>query len=100
MKYSLVFLALATQRHLRQDQGNRFTGQEAKIEKHKTNIGCKLKLLLFSLGKTHNILESGNVLAINCHRQAPSTIVNQIDILQLQVEERSKEGHFKTDITK
>ena len=44
---------------------------------------------------------SGNLLAINCHREALSTIVSQIDILKLQVvEERYKAGVSEEDITK
>ena len=44
---------------------------------------------------------SENVLAINRHREALSTIVNQIDILKLQVvEERFKAGDSEEDITK
>ena len=65
--------------------------------KLKTDIGGKLKLLLFTLGKTQGM--SGNVLAINRHREALSTIVSQIDILKLQiVEERFKEGDSEEDI--
>ena len=45
------------------------------------------------------MLESGNVLAINRHCEALSTIVSQIDILKLQiVEERFKEGDSEEDI--
>ena len=59
----------------------------------------EVKLLLFTLGKTQGVLEYGNVLAINRHREALSTIVGQIDILKLQVvEERFKEGDSKEDI--
>ena len=69
------------------------------MEKLKTDIGGKLRLLLFTLGKTQGMLESGNVLAINRHREALSTIVSQIDILKLQVvEERFKEGDSEEDI--
>ena len=71
------------------------------MEKLKTDIGGKLKLLLFTLGKTQGVLESGNVLAItgNCHREALSTIVSQIDILKLQVvEERFKKDDSEEDI--
>ena len=57
------------------------------METLKADIGGKRKLLVFTLGKTQDILESGNVLAINLHREALSTIVNQIDILKLQVVE-------------
>ena len=71
------------------------------MEKLKTDIGGKLKLLLFTLSKTQGVLESGNVLAINRHREALSTIVSQIDIWKLQViEERFKEGDFEEDIAK
>ena len=55
------------------------------MEKLKADIGGKLKLLEFTMGKTQDILKSGNVPAINCHHEALSTIVNQIDILKLQV---------------
>ena len=62
------------------------------MEKLRTDTGGKLKLLLFTLGKTQGVLDSGNVLAINRHREALSIIVSQIDILKLQtVEERFKE---------
>ena len=45
----------------------------------------EVKLLLFTLGKTQGVLEYGNVLAINRHREALSTIVGQIDILKLKL---------------
>ena len=94
-------LAFATQWHVRRDQEERFTGQEAEMEKLKADIGSKLKLLLFTLDKTQGVLESGNVLAINRHREALSTIVSQIDILKLEVvEERFKEGDSEEDIEK
>ena len=71
------------------------------METLKADSGGKRKLLVFTLGKTQDIQESGNVLAINRHREALSTIVNQIDILKLQVvEERFKEGNSEEDITK
>lgn len=71
------------------------------MEKLKADIGGKLKLLEFALGKTQGTLESGNVLALNRHREALSTIVNQIDILKLQIiEERFKAGESEEDITK
>ena len=71
------------------------------MEKLEPDIGGKLKLLVFTLGKTQGTLESGNVLAINRHREALSTIVNQIDILKLQiVEERFNAGDSEEDITK
>ena len=57
------------------------------METLKADSGGKRKLLVFTLGKTQDIQESGNVLAINRHREALSTIVNQIDILKLQVVE-------------
>ena len=61
------------------------------MEMLKADIGGKRKLLVFTLGKTQDVRESGNVLAINRHREALSTIVNKIDILKLQaVEERFK----------
>lgn len=67
------------------------------MEKLKTDIGGKLKPLLFALGKTQGVLESGNVLAINHLREPLSTIGSQIDILKLQlVEERFKEGDSKS----
>ena len=55
------------------------------MEKLQKDIGGKVKLLLFTLAKTQEILESGNVLAINCHSKALSTIVKQVDTLKLQV---------------
>ncbi len=68
------------------------------MEKCKTDIGSKLKLVLFTLGKTQDVLEFGNVLAINRHREALTGIVNQIDILKLQVvEEMFKEGGSEED---
>ena len=71
------------------------------MEKLEADIGGKLKLLVFTLGKTQGTLESGNVLAINRHREALSTIVNQIDILKLQiVEDRFKAGDSEEDISK
>ena len=71
------------------------------MEKLKTDIGGKLKLLSFTLGKTQCVLESGNVLAINRHREALSSIVSQINIFKLQVvEERFKEGDSEEDIEK
>ena len=70
------------------------------MEKLKADIGGKLKLLVFTLGKTQDILESGNMLAINRHHEALSTIVKQIDILKLQVvEERFKVGDSEEDVT-
>ena len=71
------------------------------MKKLKADIGGKLKLLVFTSGKTHDILASGNVLAINRHREALSTIVNQVDIVKLQVvEEKFKAGDSDEDITK
>ena len=71
------------------------------MEKLQTDIGGKVKLLMFTLAKTQEILESGNVLAINRHREALSTIVKQVDTLKLQVvEERFKEGDPDEDIAK
>ena len=71
------------------------------METLKADSGGKRKLLVFTLGKTQDKQESGNVLAIKRHREALSTIVNQIDILKLQVvEERFKEGNSEEDITK
>ena len=55
------------------------------MEKLQADIGAKLKLLVFTLGKTQ---DSGNFLAINRHREALTTIVNLIDILKLQVVEK------------
>ena len=71
------------------------------METLKADIEGKRKLLVFTLGKTQDILESRNVLAINRHSEALSIIVNQIDILKLQVvEERFKAGDSEVDITK
>ena len=71
------------------------------MKKLKADIGGKLKLLVLTSGKTHDILASGNVLAINRHREALNTIVNQVDILKLQVvEEKFKAGDSEDDITK
>ena len=56
---------------------------------------------MFTLAKTQEMLESGNVLAINRHREALSTIVKQVDTLKLQVvEERFKKGDPDEDIAK
>lgn len=66
------------------------------MEKFKADIDGRLKRLVFTSGKTHDILVSGNVLAINRYREALSTIVNQTDILKLQVvEERLKGRRFR-----
>ena len=71
------------------------------MEKLQTDIGGKVKLLLFTLAKTQEILESGNVLAIYRHREALSTIVKLVDTLKLQVvEKKFKQGEPDEDITK
>ena len=71
------------------------------MEKLQNDIGGKVKLLLFALAKTKEILESGNVLAIDRHREALSTIVKQEDTLKLQVvEEKFKQGEPNEDIAK
>lgn len=71
------------------------------MEKLQKDIEGKVKLLLFTLAKTQEILESRNELAINRHRQALSTIVKQVDTLELQVvEEKFKQGESNEDIAK
>ena len=45
------------------------------MENLQKDIEGKVKLLLFTLAKTKEMLESGNELAINRHREALSTIV-------------------------
>ena len=57
------------------------------MEQLQGDIEGKRKLLLFRLGKTESVLESGKALAIKRHREALSTIANQIDTLKLQVVE-------------
>lgn len=69
------------------------------MEQLQADIEGKRKLLLFTLGKTESVLESGRVLAIKRHREALNTIANQIDTLKLQVvEEKFKASHSKEDI--
>ena len=69
------------------------------MEQLQADIEGKRKLLLFTLGKTESVLESGRVLVIKRHREALNTIANQIDILKLQVvEETFEASHSKEDI--
>ena len=69
------------------------------MEQLQADIQGKRKLLLFTLGKTASVLESGKVLAIKRHREAPSTIANQIDTLKIQVvEEKFKASVSEEDI--
>ena len=64
------------------------------MERLQADIEGKRRLLLFTLGKTESVLESGRVLAIKRHREALNTIANQIDILKLQVvEEKFEASH-------
>ncbi|CAH3178970.1 unnamed protein product [Porites evermanni] len=68
------------------------------MEQLQADIEGKRKLLLFTLGK-QSVLESGKVLAIKRHREALSTIANQIDTLKLQVvEEKFKASDSEEDI--
>ena len=62
------------------------------MEPLQADIEGKRKLLLFTLGKTESVLESGKVLAIKRHREALSTIANQI------VEEKFKASDSEEDI--
>ena len=71
------------------------------MEKLEADIEGKVKLLIFTLGKTQGIQHSGSVLALTRHHEALNTIVKQIDSLKLQVvEERFKRGDSDDDITK
>ena len=68
------------------------------MEMLKADIGGKRKLLVFTLGKTQDILESGNVLAINLHREALSTI--EPNRYPKASSCRRKVGDSEEDITK
>ena len=69
------------------------------MEQLQAEIEGKRKLLLFTLGNTESVLESGRVLAIKRHREALSAIANQIDTLKLQVvEEKFKASDSEEDI--
>ena len=71
------------------------------MEKLEADIEGKVKLLIFTLGKTQGIQHSGSVLALTRHHEALNTIVKQIDSLRLQVVEgRFKRGDSDDDITK
>lgn len=66
------------------------------MEQLQADIEGKRKL---TLGKTESVLESEKVLAIKRHREALSTIANQIDTLKLQVvEEKFKASDSEEDI--
>ncbi len=78
-KLALCLLAIETLWHLQQDKRNCLIVREDEMEKLKTNTGGKQKTSFIY------ILEPGNVIAINRHHKALSTIVNQIDRLKLQV---------------
>ena len=62
------------------------------MEKLKEDLKGKRNLLLFTLGKSESVLASGNVQTIKRHREALSSIADQIDALKLQVVEEM----FKT----
>lgn len=65
------------------------------MEKLQNDIGGNVEPLLFTLAKTREIPESGNVLAIS------RTIVKQEDTLKLQVvEEKFKQGEPNEDIAR
>ena len=57
------------------------------MEKFKEDLKGKRNLLLFTLGKSESVLASGNVQTIKRHREALSSIADQIDALKLQVVE-------------
>ena len=58
-----------------------------EMEKLKEDLKGKRNLLLFTLGKSESVLGTGNVQTIKRHREALSSIADQIDALKLQVVE-------------
>ena len=62
-------------------------GTRLEMEKLKEDLKGKRNLLLFTLGKSESVLGTGNVQTIKRHREALSSIADQIDALKLQVVE-------------
>ena len=62
-------------------------GTRLEMEKLKEDLKGKRNLLLFTLGKSESVLGMGNVQTIKRHREALSSIADQIDALKLQVVE-------------
>ena len=69
------------------------------MEKLKEDLKGKHNLLLFTLGKSESFLGTGNVQTIKRHREALSSIADQINALKLQVVKEMFKSQKKTSET-